>query len=171
MCTVRTCEQPFHTNRVRTYVRMDTCVPIAHMYLWSYMRFCMYLHTNKTKNTNGRLARGPLVPWYTYRRQHGILSACIASLRTVSVVVRVCGFHGWSSWLGNARPAREPSECRASRGPRPSVSAVADDECNLAEWGCPRSAAKSRVVGLLHIDVACPPLQIARVVHIWDGTD
>ena len=26
-------------------------------------------------------------------------SDCIASLRTVSVVVRVCGFHGWSSWL------------------------------------------------------------------------
>jgi hypothetical protein len=24
-------------------------------------------------------------------------SACIASLRTVSVVVRACGFHGWSS--------------------------------------------------------------------------
>jgi hypothetical protein len=33
-------------------------------------------------------------------------SACIASLRTVSVVVRVCGFHGWSSWLGTCSPGR-----------------------------------------------------------------
>ncbi len=53
-------------------------------------------------------------------------SACIASLRTVSVVVRVCGFHGWSSWLGTRSPGsgavRVSSQLRAALLTRPPVS-------------------------------------------------
>ena len=41
----------------------------------------------------------------TGKRACEATSACIASLRgTVSVVVRVCGFHGWSSCLGTCSP-------------------------------------------------------------------
>jgi hypothetical protein len=53
-------------------------------------------------------------------------SACIASLRTVSVVVRVCGFHGWSSWLGTCSPGsgaiRVSSQSRSALLTRPPVS-------------------------------------------------
>jgi hypothetical protein len=55
-------------------------------------------------------------------------SACIASLRTVSVVVRVCGFHGWvrdchrpANTPGHLLHQGGPSACAA---PRPQVHTV-----------------------------------------------
>ncbi len=45
-------------------------------------------------------------------------SACIASLRTVSVVVRVCGFHGWSSWLGTCSPGSGAVSTNGTRVPK-----------------------------------------------------
>jgi hypothetical protein len=55
-------------------------------------------------------------------------SACIASLRTVSVVVLVCGFHRWSSWLGTCSPGsgavRASSQSRAALLTRPPVSRI-----------------------------------------------
>ncbi len=51
-----------------------------------------------------------------------------ASLRTVSVVVRACGFHGWSSWLGTCSPCsgavRASSQSRAALLTRPPVSRI-----------------------------------------------
>jgi hypothetical protein len=101
------------------------------LYHW-YIHFFHYLKNDlkyKHSGATGKLASGRC----QHRRHHGILrfqldsdvcsadlhhnprkhvactrhSACIASLRTVSVVVRACGFHGRSSWLGTCCLARE----------------------------------------------------------------
>jgi hypothetical protein len=61
-------------------------------------------------------------------RTVSVVVPCIASLRTVSVVVRACGFHGWSSWLGTCSPGsgavRASSQSRAALLTRPPVSRI-----------------------------------------------
>ncbi len=57
----------------------------------------VYYGSNSTAMSAARISTTILASMWACTRS-------IATLRTVSVVVRVCGFYGWSSWLGTCSP-------------------------------------------------------------------
>jgi hypothetical protein len=113
--------------RVRTYMALHLYV--LYVLVRTNMYTCTRVRTNKhyLKTTMAILNRNTSTQ--VQRRNSWALSArytTVPTLRTVSVVVRVCGFHGWSSWLGACSPGlgavRVSSQSRAALLTRPPVS-------------------------------------------------